>query len=124
MSTITPSITATTATGAPKTDQEQLREVAQQFEAIFLREMLNAARKTTFGGTEGAGNINHSQALDTFRQIQDDQVADTTAKTGILGFAAIIEQQMARFITQASSTSTTASNTSNSPTPTDSAKEA
>jgi Rod binding protein len=76
------------------TDREKLAGVAKQFEAIFMRQMLAAARKTDFGGD----NLFGSQAMGTFRQMQDEHFADVAAQTGTIGFATIIEAQMARFL--------------------------
>ena len=75
-------------------DREKLHATAKQFEAIFVRQMLAAARKTDFGGEDVFG----SQAMDTFRQLQDEHFADVTADTGKLGLATIIEAQMARYL--------------------------
>lgn len=76
------------------TDREKLHATAKQFEAIFVRQMLAAARKTDFGGEDVFG----SQAMDTFRQLQDEHFADLTAGSGTLGLASIIEAQMARYL--------------------------
>lgn len=97
MSTILPSVPGMTA--APNaTDREKLHAVAKQFEAVFVRQMLAAARKTDFGGDDLFGG----QALDTFRQLQDEHFADVAVDTGALGMATIIEAQMARFLPGAS----------------------
>lgn len=93
MSTILPSLPGMT-TSATATDRQKLSAVAKQFEALFMRQMLSAARKTTFGGDDLFG----SQALDTFNQMQDEHFADQTAQSGVLGLASIIEAQMARFL--------------------------
>lgn len=87
------------ATAATATDREKLSAVAKQFEAVFMRQMLAAARKTDFGGEDLFG----SQALDTFNQMQDEHFADVTAQSGVLGLASIIEAQMARFLPTAAS---------------------
>ncbi|CDO35580.1 MULTISPECIES: rod-binding protein [Novosphingobium] len=79
---------------AQSSDREKLHATAKQFEAIFVRQMLAAARKTDFGGEDVFG----SQAMDTFRQLQDEHFADVAADTGTLGMASIIEAQMARFL--------------------------
>ena len=97
MSVILPS-TPGMATKADATDREKLHTVAKQFEAVFVREMLSAARKTSFGGDGGAGDISGGQALDTFRQLQDEHVADSTVQSGVLGLAKILEEQMAKFV--------------------------
>lgn len=97
MSTILPSVPGM-ATKADATDREKLHTVSKQFEAVFMREMLAAARKSSFGGDGGAGDISGGQGLDTFRQMQDEHFADLTVQTGSIGLAAIIEAQMARFV--------------------------
>ncbi|WP_260925033.1 rod-binding protein [Novosphingobium sp. 9] len=84
---------------AGKTEQDKLHETAQQFEALFLRQMLGAARKTDFGsGSDEGAVFGTDPGTDTFRQMQDDNFADITAKSGTLGFASLIEAQMARFL--------------------------
>ncbi|AXB75655.1 rod-binding protein [Novosphingobium sp. P6W] len=97
MSTILPAAPGM-ATKADATDREKLHTVAKQFEAVFVREMLSAARKSSFGGEGGAGDISGGQALDTFRQLQDENVADATVQSGVLGLAKILEEQMAKFV--------------------------
>lgn len=92
MTTVSPVSTKMALPGA--TEREQLSAAAKQFEAIFVRQMLAASRKADFGGDKLFGG----QALDTFRQMQDDQFANVTAETGTLGFAAQIEAQIARFL--------------------------
>jgi flagellar protein FlgJ len=71
----------------------KLSGAAKEFEAIFVRQMLAAARKTNFGD-----ELFGSGAIDTFREMQDSQFADLTAKTGTLGLAKQIEAHMARLI--------------------------
>ncbi|KHK93481.1 rod-binding protein [Novosphingobium malaysiense] len=93
MSTIASSVAGLT-TAPTATDREKLSAVAKQFEALFMRQMLAAARKSDFGGDK----LFSSQALDTFNQMQDEHFADVTAQSGALGFATIIEAQMARFL--------------------------
>lgn len=71
----------------------QLREAAQQFEALLLRQMLSSARNTDFGGSEVFG-----QSDDTFREMRDARFAEIAATSGQLGFAAAIERQLARYL--------------------------
>lgn len=90
---------ATTASPAaiaakPRDDREELKAAAKQFEAIFVRQMLAAARSTSFD----KDGLFDSQAMGTFRQMQDDKVAQTVADTGALGMATMIEAQLARFL--------------------------
>lgn len=95
MTTISTTNIATTKLGlAAKTDREKLSATAKQFEAIFVRQMLAAARKADLGG----GELTGGGALDTFREMQDNNFADIASQTGALGFAAKIEAQIARFL--------------------------
>lgn len=71
----------------------QLREAAQQFEAILLRQMLATSRRTDFGGSELFG-----QSDDTFREMRDARFAEIAASSGELGFAAAIERQLSRHL--------------------------
>ena len=71
------------------TDRAQLAAAAKQFEAIFVRQMLAAARKTDFGG-----NVLGGQGLDTFRTMQDEHFADLAADTGAFGLAKMIEARL------------------------------
>jgi peptidoglycan hydrolase FlgJ len=88
------SLTTTKLNVAGASEREQLSAAAKQFEAVFVRQMLAAARKADFGGEDLFGG----QALGTFREMQDNHFADVTAQTGTLGFAARIEAQLARFL--------------------------
>lgn len=80
----------------PVPARNELRDAAQQFEAILLRQMLASARSTDFGGEDLFGG----QGEETFREMRDSQFADMAAKSGQLGFAAAIENQLARFLPQ------------------------
>jgi len=71
--------------------RDRLHEAAQSFEAIFVRQMLEAANAASFGD-----ELFGSQAAQTFKSMQTEQFAAITAKSGTLGFAAIIEAQMAK----------------------------
>ena len=81
-----PSLAAPTASG----ERAKLTAAAKQFEAIFIRQMLSAARQTDFGG-----GLLDSEALGTFRQMQDERFADLAAQTGAFGIARQIETQLA-----------------------------
>jgi flagellar protein FlgJ len=76
--------------------REELREAAQQFEAILLRQMLESARSTDFGGNDLFGGEGEA----TFREMRDARFAELTAQSRQLGFAAAIESQLARFLPQ------------------------
>ncbi len=81
------------ATSGIDATKAKLAGAAKEFEAIFVRQMLSAARKTDFGN-----ELFGSGAIDTFRDMQDSQLADQMAGTGTLGLAKQIEAHMARLI--------------------------
>lgn len=68
----------------------QLREAAQQFEAILLRQLLASARTTSFGGGDLLG-----QSDATFREMRDAHFAMIASSSGQIGFAAAVERQLA-----------------------------
>ena len=81
------------SSGPEKIDRAEAVKVARQFEAIFVRQMLSAARKADFGE-----DIFGGQAMDTFRQMQDERFADIASDTGAFGLAAMLEAQLARHL--------------------------
>ena len=83
--------TAPPAAPAAGSDKAQLAGAAKQFEAMLMRQMLAAARETDFGD-----GLFSSQAMGTFREMQDDRAADIVAETGSLGLAKMIEAELAR----------------------------
>ena len=70
-----PLLATTTAAPAPATAnaRDQIAGVAKQFEAIFVRQMLASARQTSFAGQD---SLFSSEAMGTFRQMQDERFAD------------------------------------------------
>jgi flagellar protein FlgJ len=93
MTTVSPASPSPVGAAPAKNSQRaELKEAAKKFEAIFVRQMLSAARKTNFD----EGGLFKSQALDTFNQMQDEKFADSAANTGAFGLASIIEAQLAR----------------------------
>ena len=60
-------------------------------EAKVLRQMLASARKTDFGGS----SLFDSEALGTFRQMQDERFADIASERGAFGMAKMIEARLA-----------------------------
>ena len=75
------------ASGSPT--EPKLVKVAQQFEALFVRQMLAAAHKSNMGDT-----LFSSQAGDTFRDLQDQRFADIAAQKGDFGMARMIIRQL------------------------------
>lgn len=93
------------AISAGASDRDQLKAVAKQFEAVFLRQMMAAARKTNFEGENGL--LGSSQGMDTFRQMQDERFADIASDTGAFGLAKMIESHLARFLPNDAAAATT-----------------
>ncbi len=83
---------ATTPAGG--SERERLTEAAQQFEAIFLRQMLAAARSSDFGGDDLFGGPGE----DTFREMRDGQFAQIASESGTLGLAKSIEAHLANHL--------------------------
>ncbi|RDC59149.1 hypothetical protein HME9302_00334 [Alteripontixanthobacter maritimus] len=89
-----PSAIALNAAAAEKpAENAQLREAAQAFEAVFLRQFLASARASDFGGSDifSAGG---GQGLDQFEAMQDEHLADIASRTGSFGLADAIERQL------------------------------
>jgi flagellar protein FlgJ len=88
-----PSVTAPQQ--AAGTDRAALRKAAQGFEAIFVRQMLAAARAS---GLAGEDNLFGGQASETFAAMRDERFADIAAETGAFGLARQLEAQFARLL--------------------------
>jgi len=83
---------------SPATPREDLREAAQAFEAIFLRQLLASARASDFGGNELFGG----PGLEQFTAMRDEHFADIASSQGTFGLAEAIERQLAAFVDQGS----------------------
>jgi len=92
------SVKATTgALADPKaSDNEKLKAVARQFEAVFLRQMIGSMRQAGLGD-----DIMGSDATDQFRDMQDSHIADDLAGKGALGIADLLVKQFAARVTPA-----------------------
>lgn len=79
---------------SPRAD---LREAAEAFEAIFLRQLLSSARASDFGGSDLFGG----PGLEQFEAMRDEQFADIASTQGTFGLADAIERQLSAFVNQA-----------------------
>lgn len=68
----------------------RLKQAAQEFEAIFLRQMLKSARSVDFGGEKLLGG----EAIETFTQMRDDQFAGLASTSGAPGIASLLESRL------------------------------
>ena len=82
--------------GAPSaSDRAALKKAAQGFEAIFVRQMLAAARSTSLAGKD---DLFGGQANETFTAMRDERFADIAAESGTFGLARQRETQFARLL--------------------------
>lgn len=79
-----------TAAAAPTPDPA-LRKVAEQFEAVFLRQMIGSMRQAKL-----ADDLFGSSATESFRELADARTADSMAALRQFGIADLIERQLAR----------------------------
>lgn len=85
------------ANGTAATPRQQLRKATEGFEAMFVRQILGAARQGSFGGEKdlfGGNPVGGSD--DTFTQMRDEKFAEIAAHSGTIGLARQIEAQLAR----------------------------
>lgn len=75
---------------------DDLKAAAQQFEAIFIRQMLAAARASEFGGEK----LLDGPGLKQFNAMRDEHLAQTASESGAFGFSKLIEAQLAQQIGQ------------------------
>ena len=73
-----------------KDDKVKLREAANEFEAIFIQQMLKTMRKTSLE----SDFIKKSEGEKIFRSMLDEQYAILSAKSGRLGLGEMIFQQL------------------------------
>ena len=71
-------------------DDAKLREAANDFEAIFIQQMLKTMRKTSFE----SDLLPKSEGEKVFQSLLDEQYAQISAKSGSLGLGEMIYQQL------------------------------
>jgi flagellar protein FlgJ len=76
------------ATGATPSQKAQLQKAAQQFEAVFLRQMIGAMRSASL-----AEGISDSSATQQFQDMADARTADAMAGKGAMGIAELLMKQ-------------------------------
>ncbi len=72
-------------------DAKRVKQVAQEVEAIFLRQLMSAMRTPTFGDASTPGT---SQQL--YKDMVNDQLAGAMARAGGIGLADLIARDMLR----------------------------
>ena len=81
--------TAENATSKPLDRNADLREAAEQFEAIFLNEFIKQARKAKL-----ADDILGSDAQDTYQEMMDRELSTQLAGRVNLGIAEALVRQL------------------------------
>jgi len=71
-------------------DNEQIKEVCQQFEALFINMLFKEMRKTIPDG----GLIEKSNATETFESMLDENVSKQMSETGDFGIADLMYKQL------------------------------
>ena len=73
--------------------REQIKAAAQQFEAIFLRQLLSSMRSANLAEDDLFG----SQAGEQFRDMADGKTAESMSQQGVFGISEmLLNQFMAR----------------------------
>ena len=75
---------------AQRRESGALREVAQQFEAMFIQQIMKTMREAGFKG----GELIESQAMDTFQSMHDKEISLQMAKRGSFGLADMLVRSM------------------------------
>jgi len=75
--------------GARQNSADASQSVAQQFESLFIQQMLTAMRSAAV-----VDESNHSSYMNFYQEMQDKQLALTMAKQGGLGISKFIMQQL------------------------------
>ena len=88
MQVTTTSSAASATASAGQSNKASLQKVAQQVEAVFLRQMIGAMRSASL-----AERIDDSAATQQFRDMADARTADAMASKGAMGIAELLLKQ-------------------------------
>lgn len=88
MMQVTTTPAATAPSGAGAANKAALEKAAQQFEAIFLRQMIGAMRSASM-----AEGISDSSATEQFQSMADSRTADALAGSNSMGIAQLLIRQ-------------------------------
>ena len=89
-----------TMTQTPKTAAdksfEKAKKVADQFEAVFVKTFVSSMRQTAALGGEEGGMFGSGPGADTYASWFDDNVSNELARTGGIGIAKALLEEMKR----------------------------
>jgi len=77
------------ASHSARPEEQKLKEVAQEFEAILIASLLKDARPGRQDGLFGGGLSN-----DLYRQLFTDEIAKAIARSGGIGVGKMLERQL------------------------------
>lgn len=83
--------TPATGSDAHAQRRQELRQAAQAFEAVFVRQLLGSMRNAKL-----AEDMFGSQATDQFRDMADARLAETMSQRGTFGIADLLVAQFER----------------------------
>lgn len=78
---------------APATNEQKIRDAAQGFEVVLLRQMMREMRQSSLSGSSSGINAG-------YLQMGDEQLASHLAQAGGLGFGKAMANQMLQQIRQ------------------------
>jgi len=78
---------------ANRQSRQALREVARQFEAVFVKMMLKSMRDASFGDP-----LFDSETSEFYRDMYDHQLSLELTKSGSIGLADMLVRQLSRFV--------------------------
>lgn len=88
--TLRPDVAGETDPAGSKTDKQKLTEATRQFEAMLIRQILQQARQTVIKSKFTV----HSMAGEIYHDLVNAQMAESMTKSGGLGLATSLEQQL------------------------------
>lgn len=75
---------------APKNAEEGLRMVTQEFESVFISEILKQASKSDFSG----GLFGEDRAMKIYGEMRDEAFASQMAKAGGMGIGKMLYEEL------------------------------
>lgn len=80
--------------GKDRDSEANIKKVAQEFESLFLNQMLKAQRQANEAFSEG--NFMNSNAAKTYQQMYDQELSVKMSKEGGIGLADVLARQMSK----------------------------
>jgi len=99
-----PKLASATTADKAGADQAKLKTAAQQFEAVFLRQMIGTMRQASLGD-----GMFDSEATQQFQDMADSKTADAMSQKGVLHLADLLEKQLGATVAKADGVTTAAS---------------